>query len=127
MAIGIGEMTFTSRKITECNGSAFIFSGERMATLKKEKLKIAVKSNWPDFDKIINLCLKLGMIAMDRWSVVSAETVLLALSNRDMSQEDLGKKLKIKQNTVSVRFKRAHFEDIMEIDDLYQSELRKLL
>jgi len=127
MAIGIGEITYRSRKISECNGSAFIYSGERLKTLKNEKLKIAVKSNWPDFDKIINLCLKLGMIAMDRWSVVSAETVLLALSKPDTSQEDLGKKLKIKQNTVSVRFKRAHFEDIMEINDLYQSELRKLV
>lgn len=127
MAIGIGEITYKSRKISECNGSAFIFSGERFETLKKEKLKIAVKSNWPDYDHVINLCLKLGMIAMDRWSVVSAETVLLALEHPDASQEDLGKKLKIKQNTVSVRFKRAHFEDILEINDLYQSELKKLL
>ena len=42
---------------------------------KLDKLKIAVKSNWPNFDKITNLCLKLGMIAMDRWSIVLAETV----------------------------------------------------
>lgn len=127
IAIGIGEMSYKSRKISECNGSAFIFSGERLKTLKEDKLKIAIRSEWPDFDKIINLCLKLGMIAMDRWSVVSAETVLLALSKPDASQEDLGKKLKIKQNTVSTRIKRAHFDDIMAINDLYKSELRKLL
>ncbi|HLP73295.1 MAG TPA: hypothetical protein VK155_10360 [Bacteroidales bacterium] len=127
MAIGIGEMTYKSRKISECNGPAFIYSGDKFQTLKKEKLKIAVKSDWPDFDNIVNLCLRLGMIAMDRWSAVSAETVLMALSYPGASQEDLGRKLKIKQNTVSVRFKRAHFDDIMEINDLYQNELKKLL
>jgi len=127
MAIGIGEMTFKSRRITECNGPAFINAGDRFKSLRKERLKLAVKSSWPDFDKIINICLKLGMIAMDRWSVVSAETVALALLYPESSQEELGEKLKIKQNSVSLRFKRAHFDEIMEINDLYQNKLSSFI
>ena len=89
LAIGLGDISFKSRKITECNGSAFINSGERFKSLKKDKLKLAVQSGIVEADRIINLCLKLGMIAMDRWSAVSAETVALALSRREASQEEL--------------------------------------
>jgi len=127
LAIGIGKMTYKSNRITECNGPAFIHSGEKFKILKKEKLKLAVKSDWPDFDTTINLCLKLGMIAMDKWSVNSAETVALALSYPLDSQVELGKKLKIKQNAVSARFARAHFDELMELNDLYKSRLSALL
>ena len=116
LAIGIGDITYKSKKITECNGPAFIYSGEKFKTLKKEKQKLAVKSEWPDFDTTINLCLKLGMIAMDKWSVNSAEMVALALSYPQDSQADLGKMLKIKQNAVSTRFSRAHYDELMELN-----------
>lgn len=127
LAIGLGDITYRSNKITECNGSAFINSGEKFKKLKKEKQKLAIKSKWQDFDEIMNLCLKLGMIAMDRWSVVSAETVSLALSDPKASQEDLGKILNIKQNAVSNRLARAHFDEIMEINELYTNKLNSLI
>jgi hypothetical protein len=127
LAIGIGDITYKSKKITECNGPAFIYSGEKFKTLKKEKQKLAVKSEWPDFDTTINLCLKLGMIAMDKWSVNSAEMVALALSHPQDSQADLGKMLKIKQNAVSTRFSRAHYDELMELNELYKIKLSTLL
>jgi hypothetical protein len=127
IAIGIGDMTFKSDKVTECNGPAFIHSGEKFKTLRKEKLKLAVKSDWPDFDSTINLCLRLGMIAMDRWSVNSAEIVAEALSNPHASQAELGKLFKIKQNAVSTRFTRAHFDELMELNELYKNKLSELL
>jgi hypothetical protein len=127
LAIGIGDITYKSKKITECNGPAFIYSGEKFKTLKKEKQKLAVKSEWTDFDTTINLCLKLGLIAMDKWSVNSAEMVALALSYPQDSQADLGKMLKIKQNAVSTRFSRAHYDELMELNELYKNKLSALL
>lgn len=127
LAIGIGDITYKSRKITECNGPAFIHSGEKFKTLIKEKQKLAVKSEWSDFDTTINLCLKLGMIAMDKWSVNSAEMVALALSFPNDSQAELGRNLKINQNAVSRRFSRAHFDELMELNELYKSKLSVLL
>ena len=127
LAIGIGDITYVSKNITECNGPAFIHSGEKFKTLKKEKQKLAVKSGWPDFDSTINLCLKLGMIAMDRWSVNSAEIVALALLHPQASQAELGKTFKIKQNAVSTRFARAHFDELMELNELYKNKLSALL
>jgi SatD family (SatD) len=127
LAIGIGDITYKSRKVTECNGPAFIHSGEKFKTLKKEKQKLAVKSDWPDFDTTINICLKLGMIAMDKWSANSAEMVALSLSFPNDSQAELGKTLKINQNAVSRRFSRAHFDELMELNELYKNKLSILL
>lgn len=67
------------------------------------------------------------MIAMDRWSVNSAEMVALALSSPDDSQAELGKILKINQNAVSRRFSRAHFDELMELNELYKNKLSALL
>jgi hypothetical protein len=127
LAIGIGNITYRSDKVTECNGPAFIHSGEKFKTLKKEKQKLAVKSDWPDFDITMNLCFKLGMIAMDRWSVSSAEIVAEALLNPHASQEELGKTFKIKQNAVSTRLARAHFDELMELNELFKNKLSALL
>lgn len=127
IAIGIGDISYESKKITECNGPAFIYSGEKFRVLKKEKQKLAVKSAWSDFDTTINLCLRLGMIAMDKWSVNSAEVVALALFYPQASQAELGKILKIKQNAVSTRFARAHFDVLMELNELFKSKLSALL
>ena len=128
ISIGIGEMSYQSERITECNGSAFIYSGEKFNLLKKEKQKLAVKTMWPQFDEMINVCLKLGMIAMDRWSVNAAEVVSLALSHPLASQSELGKYLgNIRQNAVSSRLSRAHFDELLEINKLYKSNLLSLL
>jgi hypothetical protein len=127
IAIGIGEMTFQSKKITECNGSAFVASGEKYNLLKKERQNLAVKSPWPEFDATMNLCLRLGLIVMDKWSVNAAEMVQLALLNPLASQSALGTMLDKRQNTVSTRLARAHFGEVMEINELYKNCLKGLL
>src|SRR5690606_38464016 len=38
MAIGIGDISHSSQRITESNGPAFIYSGEKFETLKQDKL-----------------------------------------------------------------------------------------
>ena len=127
MAIGIGEKEYSAKRISESNGSAFIFSGETFETLKKEKINIAIKSSWTKFDKEINLYLKLGLIAMDKWSVNSAEIVSIALENSSLSQEELGKKIGIKQNAVSSRLKRARYHELREINEMYKIKLQEFI
>lgn len=127
MAIGIGEMTYSAKFITESNGSAFIYSGEKFDKIIKEKQNILIQSNWSEFDRDINLYLKLGLIIMDKWSVSVAEVVTLLLANNELSQSDIGKILKIKQNTVSESLKRAHINEIKEINEIYQQKLKLLM
>ena len=44
MAIGIGDKKFSSRRIVESDGEAFVHSGETLETLKKSRQTLAIKS-----------------------------------------------------------------------------------
>ena len=94
--------------------------------LKKQKQNLAIKSDWPEFDKEMNLYLKLGLIAMDNWTVNAAEIVKTTMENPDKLQEELGKIVGIKQNAISNRLKRAYYDEIMEVNEMYKSKLKTL-
>jgi hypothetical protein len=126
MSIGMGSRTHNAPKITESNGSAFVHSGEKFETLKKEKQNLAIKSDWPVFDEEMNLYLKLSLIAMDNWTVNAAEIVKTAMENPGKLQEELGQIVGIKQNAISNRLKRAYYGEIMEVNEMYKIKLKSL-
>jgi uncharacterized UBP type Zn finger protein len=127
LAIGIGSKDFESNRISECNGSAFVFSGEKYESLKKEKISLAIKSAWDDFDREINLYLKLAIISMDKWSYSSAEIVNIVLKHHNKTQAEIGDLLGIGQNSVSGRFSRANLEEILEVERMFKEKLRRLI
>ena len=126
MSIGIGDITYNAPKITESNGTAFVHSGEKFELLKKEKQNLAIKSDWPAFDKDINLFLKLALIAMDNWTTNAAEIVYTTLENPGKLQEELGRIVGIKQNAISNRLKRAYYDEIIELNEMYVMKLKSL-
>ncbi|MFT3739336.1 MAG: transcriptional regulator [Breznakibacter sp.] len=127
MSVGLGHKSYAANAISECNGPAFVLSGERFELLKKEKQNIMVASGSQGFDLEMNLLLRLALIVMDNWSSSSAEMVLLALEHPHHSQAALGSMLNIKQNAVSSRLKRACFNEICQMIDMYQTKLSQLL
>jgi len=127
LAIGIGSKDFESNRISECNGSAFVFSGEKYESLRKEKVTLAIKSAWDDFDRDVNLCLKLAAGSMDKWSYSSAEIVSIVLKHPDKTQAEIGDLLGIGQNSVSGRFSRANLEEILEVEQMFKEKLRRLI
>lgn len=127
IAIGLGEKTYASDRITESSGSAFVHSGAKFEMLRKEKQNIAIRSDYDNFDAEINLYLKLGLIAMDNWTKNSAEIVNLMLENPNLSQLEIGQLIGIKQTSVSLRLKRAHFYELMEMNEMYKAKLQTIL
>ncbi|OYU79292.1 MAG: hypothetical protein CFE23_14690 [Flavobacterium sp. BFFFF1] len=125
ISIGIGEKTFSGKKISESNGPAFIRSGALFETLKKQKLTLAIHTGNADFDEQMNLLFKLGTCLMQGWLPQSAEFVLTAMKNPGYSQEEIGQQLGITQAAVSRRQKRSQFELIMEIERFYRQQLQK--
>ncbi len=123
LAIGVGNKTYEGNDVTESNGEAFVFSGEIMETLKKEKQNLRIKTKNPDIDKELNLYFKLALITMDNWSANSAEIVKLSIENPDALQSELGKLIGINQNSISNRQKRAHLEEILELDRMYRHKI----
>jgi len=127
MAIGIGEKNYTGESISESNGSAFINSGEKFDLLKKENSTMGIKSPWKSFDEEMNLYFKLASTFMDKWSVSSAEVVQIVLKNPDITQEEIGKQLGIKQSGVSRRWNRANVNEILEVEKMYRNKIKSLL
>ncbi|HFX17825.1 MAG TPA: hypothetical protein ENK64_01620 [Flavobacteriales bacterium] len=127
MAIGIGEKTYSGEAISESNGPAFIFAGEKFDLLKKENVTIGIKSAWPSFDEEINLCLKLATVFMDKWSASSAELVEIVLKNPTITQEEIGKQIGIKQNSVSGRWHRSQIDKLLEVENIYRKKINCLL
>jgi hypothetical protein len=126
MAIGIGGKEFTASKITQSNGEAFIYSGEKLESLKKEKQNIAVKSRWADFDREMNVCLNLAAIAMDNWSTGAADLITILVDKPDITQVKLARKLKITQSAVSGRQKRSYYNEVRDLEALFRERIQKL-
>ncbi|MBC7913956.1 MAG: transcriptional regulator [Pyrinomonadaceae bacterium] len=127
IAIGIGKPGFSAKKITESNGEAFVFSGEKLDELKKDRTTLAIQSPWKEFDYEMNVSIRLALIAMDNWSQISAEMVKISIENKGISQKELAELAKKSQSTVSEALKRARFDDIMELNALYKSKVNRLI
>lgn len=126
LSIGIGNKTYQGNDVTESNGEAFVFSGETLETLKKEKQNLRIKTINFDIDKEFNLYFKLALIAMDNWTVNTAEIVKLSIEHPDALQSKLGQLININQNAVSSRQKRAHLDSVLELDIMYRHKLNQL-
>ena len=126
MSIGIGEKTSTAKRISESNGSAFVYSGEAFDVMKKNKINLVMQSADNQFNKDMNLLIRLGLSFMDNWLAQQAEYVLLAINNPKLSQEEMGEILKINQAAVSKRRKRANFDLMLEINQAYVEKLKML-
>lgn len=127
MAIGIGGKDYDAKRISESNGPAFVFSGEKFEKLKYEKITLAVNTEWKDFDKDINLYLKLASVFMDRWSVSSGELIKTVLENPGKTQKEIGQLLGIEQNSVSGRWHRANADEIIEMEHVFREKLTSQL
>lgn len=126
LAIGIGSKSFEGPKITESNGEAFQFSGDTLETLKKEKTNLKIKTANETLNDELNLYFKFALIIMDHWSVNSAEIVKLSIEQPNALQVELGKVIGINQNAISSRQKRAHLDEILELDTMYRLKLNQL-
>jgi len=126
MSIGIGEKSFKTKRISESNGSAFVNSKVLFDTLKAQKINLAVNSDNPEFDYEMNLMLKMASNFMNSWLVQSAELVLIAIQNRQFSQDEIGEKLGINQAAVSRRKKRAQFDLVKDLDNYFRKKIETI-
>lgn len=126
MSLGIGDKTYNAKRISESNGSAFVNSGEAFDLLKKNKTSLIIQSPNLQFNKEMNLIIRLGLSFMDNWLAQQAEYVLVAIQNPKISQEEIGEILKINQAAVSKRRKRANFDLLLEINAAFIEKLNLL-
>ncbi|SEF68354.1 SatD family (SatD) [Halpernia humi] len=126
MSVGFGTRDLAMNKVSLSNGSAFVNSGRNFENLKKEKINLIVNSGNKNFDDDLNLIFRWASETMDNWTPPVAETVFELLTNKNLTQEELAKKLDISQSSVSQRFKRANFGLLMETDQYFRKKLAEL-
>jgi hypothetical protein len=120
LSIGIGSKDYTSKLVTESNGEAFVNSGDGFEALKKIRRRMIVTTPWEDFNREVNIMIMLASIAMDNWTVNSAEFMLLSIDNMKLSQKELGDKIGRKQSSVSEAQSRAYYSELMQLDQYYR-------
>lgn len=124
MCIGIGDKNYQASKITESNGSAFVFSGQGLDEFKKSKQHLGVVSPMGKaFDYEINLMIRLMLIAMDNWTPAVAEYVSIRLRGERL-QEQIAQRLGISQASVSSRHKRSYLNEILEVETFYRERIK---
>lgn len=124
MAIGIGEETYSSSKIRESNGTAYVNSGECFDQLKKSSL--AVKTDISDLNETLNIMIRLALLAADNWTQVVSEVIKTAIEHPEKNQVDLAKALDKSQSNISEAFKRGGFEEIMSLNDYFVKKIGQL-
>ena len=70
--------------------------------------------------------MQLALDFMDDWSLVSAEIVVMALSNPTVSQQALAEQLNIQQSAVSQRQKRARLHLVIALLAYYTQNIKEL-
>lgn len=126
MAIGIGEESFSSEKITESNGTAYVHSGRLLNDLKSDGHTVAIKTSNESVDRDLNILLKWASKDFDNWTMATAEIIHEMIMNQDITQEDLAKKFTISQSSVSQRLKRANYELIIETNQYFRKKISEL-
>jgi len=127
IGIGIGRKSIDSAKVTEANGEAFISSGLAFDTLKLNKTNMAIKTPWDAFDEEFNVAIRLALIAMDSWGQTGAEMVKYAIENQETKQDQIAKISGRSQSSVSEALKRAHYAEIMELENRYRNQVVQLI
>lgn len=126
MAIGIGEESFSSEKITESNGTAYVNSGRLLNDLKSDGHTVAIKTSSDAVDRDLNILLKWSSKDFDNWTMATAEIIHEMIMNEDITQEDLAKRFAISQSSISQRLKRANYELIVETNQYFRKKISEL-
>jgi len=126
MGIGIGSETYIGVGVSESNGTAYQRSGRTFEELKEKKITLMLMSADEEYNRTMNLILKLATDFMDDWSPVSAQMVFLALSSPNVSQQNLAEQLNINQSAVSQRMKRARLNLIEDLLAYYERTIKAI-
>ncbi|WP_350293826.1 transcriptional regulator [uncultured Croceitalea sp.] len=124
IAVGLGEKKYSSEKITEANGSAFVNSGQCFENLKKTTL--AIKSDSEDLDATINIMLQLASLSMDNWLPATSRIVKAAIEHPNANQKQLAALLEKSQSSISEALIRAGFDEIQKMMQFYTTQLHQL-
>lgn len=105
LSIGAGEISFTGSNIITSDGSAFRLSGTLLDELKKRNEYFGVTGTDAEFQKEWEVHNATLNYLIGRWSTEQAQAIHLQLQN--LTQEEIGRKLKVSQPSIHQRLQIA--------------------
>ncbi len=113
LAIGTGEISFTSKNIVTSDGSAFRHSGPTLDELKKKNGLVAIVTPHPAINEEWDIHGQVLSFLVERWSPLQAEAILEQLNG--LTQAQTAEKLHIRQPAVHQRLQAAgwHVADLI--------------
>lgn len=127
IAIGIGDAGQSSNRISESMGEAFLYSGELLEELKEKKVNFGIRSCDSNFDREMNLMIRLALVILNGWTVNSAEVASLMLQKSEITQHQISEKLGIVQSSVNERISRGHIYEILDFENYYRHRVKLLM
>lgn len=118
MAIGLGNVSYQSEKVTQSHGTAFERSGECFDALKKKSM--AIKSGDHELDVQINLLLEIALLTIDRWSPTESGVIEHMIRFPDKTQKSIAHLLNKSESTISETLTRAGYDEIMKMEGRYR-------
>ena len=126
LAVGIGTEIFSSEKITESNGSAYVNSGRLLNEIKLNGRTLAIKTPNENINTDLNILFQWTSLDFDSWTAVSAEIIHIFAQDSTLSQEQVATQLNISQSSVSQRLKRVNYDLITMTDRYFRKKISQL-
>ncbi len=123
MSIGIGDINYSSDRITEAYGTAYINSGEGFENLKKYNLNI--KTPIEEINDYFSVITKLVGFTIDSWKPATSETIYYALTNESITQKELSQLLNKKPATINEALKRGGYNEIQYAINLFKKKIKQ--
>ena len=120
IAIGIGRIEYLPKnQVGEGDGEAFRNSGMELDTMKKGERNLVIKTPWHDINEELKTECALLDALIKRWTKEQAEAILYHIEGA--TQDEIAKKLDIKQSAVSQRLKTGGFRAVHEFLERYKA------
>lgn len=124
LAIGTGNITFTSKTIVTSDGTAFQHSGPYLDELKKKNGLISIVTPHSPVNQEWAIHSQVLSYLMERWSAPQAEAILEQLNG--LTQAQTAEKLKIRQPAVHQRLQAAGWNVISMIINRFELQISSM-
>ncbi len=122
ISIGIGSVTFSTKKTIESDGQAFQFSGTTLDIITKTDQRLKIQTPWQDVNSELEVSFSFADAIISEWSIFQAEAFYLYLLQNE-TQQTLASLLNIKQPSLRKRLVTGKIESI----DLLRNRFENLI
>lgn len=102
IGVGIGDVSYRAKTVSESYGDAFILSGSSLDSMVKNKNKLQIKTPWNEINEELFVSASLTDILISNWTQKQAEAIYTYMLN-PQNQQTLAKHFNISQPALQKR------------------------